>query len=64
MFSTEEPGRRYNQDSMYKSLARITTELEVETEAEKSTRWMDKVVSVEEQDFLASMVDRVFDSSE
>jgi len=62
-FSTEEPGRKYNQDSMYKSLARITTELDVETEAEKSTRWMDKVVSVEEQD-LASMVDRVFDSSE
>jgi hypothetical protein len=42
---------------------RFRTELEVETEAEKSTRWMDKVVSVEEQE-LASMVDRVFDSSE
>ena len=61
--SAEEPGRKYNQDFMYKSLARITTKLEVETEAEKSTRWMDKVVSVEEQD-LASMVDRVFDSNE
>ena len=43
--STETPGQRYNQDSIYESLALITMELEIESEAENSTCWIEEFVS-------------------
>ena len=52
-------GGRYNQYSIYNSLALITTELVLESEAEKSTSWNYKVVSIEDND-LVEMVDYVF----
>jgi|AntRauTorckE5430_2_1112549.scaffolds.fasta_scaffold09436_2 hypothetical protein len=57
----ETPGRKYSQDAMYLSLSSITTNLSDESESEKSTRWMDKVVTEEEQE-LTSLVQEVFDS--
>ena len=62
-FSTETEDRKYNQQSIYYSLAGIITKLEDEMGAEKSTRWMDKVVSPEEQE-LATIVDWVFDADQ
>ena len=59
----ETPGRKYCQDTVYGSLENIKTKYEDESEADKSTRWMERVLTREEQE-LASMVDRVFDSNE
>ena len=58
-FSMGKTGGRYNQYSIYNSLALITTELVLESEAEKSTSWNYKVVSIEDKG-LAEMVDHVF----
>ena len=57
----ETPGRKYSQDAMYRSFSSMTTNLSDESESEKSTRWMDKVVTEEEQE-LTSLVQEVFDS--
>jgi hypothetical protein len=57
----ETPGRKYSQDAMYLSFSSMTTNLSDESESEKSTRWMDKVVTEEEKE-LTSLVQEVFDS--
>ena len=55
----EVPNRQYNQNSIWNSLGDITTPLTVETDEEKSSRWMDQVMSDEER-ALSNIADDIF----
>ncbi len=57
--TVETPGRKYNQDEIWKSLSEITTKLELETNKEKSRRWTNQVMSEEER-ALSTITDNIF----
>ena len=61
-FAIERPGRKYNRDKLIESLKKMKTLLEPESEMEKSTRWMDEVISPEEQ-AVSDMTEELFSST-
>ena len=62
-FAIESPGRKYNRNKLLESLKNMKTELDPESEKDKSTRWMDEVISPEEQ-AVSEMTEEVFESRE
>ena len=56
----ETPGRKYNQDEIWKLLGEITTKLDLESNKEKSQQWTKQVMSEEEECALSTITDNIF----
>ncbi len=58
-FAVERPGRKYDRDKLIASLKELKTELSPESEADKSQRWMNEVISPDEQ-AVSELTDELF----